>query len=1533
LSLPVMVLLVAVATLLAVLQWLSPPVSPTLYVLSTQNASSVLPPNDPALGDAAAVRSLKDVFEVSATPAGKLNAQPLSLALKEIEKSEPKPPVLTPWKPTELIVYVNMVGVRKDPAQEGPGQAHAWLVPEGFDPDKNLGGQLVSVRQLFEAVAKSKATRKLVILDCQRMAVNPHFGLSTEDFVEAVQLDLSELPPEIAGGISVLCSCGPQEVAWPMRDRACTAFGHFFIEGVSGAADGVLGSDQPEKRDRRVTLDELAEYLKTQVNGWTSLNCDATQNPFLVNPATAGEFTLSVLGERFTPATTVAPARSALAGDLSSTFEKVYAVGRRPAPPDDWTPVQWAMIYHDLAAAERFYRSGNVEGASQALRRVDSLLSSVASTHEFLRKRINELAPSSRQFLAQCCAAGWPGVPEILPAPAAAVITQVIDGSLSPADADKALADIVRDNPELLPPAAQWARLASARSHSGVELDPGVLRDVIALRQTAEVVARPGHPLAEVWMRSSLAAADAARHDAEDHVLLQGWSPLEMGTPATATGSARAKYEEAAAIKESITRAYRLRDRLLTDLPYWISFVARAASHGTAEEPLATDVAKQPDARPYEGMSFPATARQAVDVLLAELKTLHAALLLNPGDLTADELASKLEEINKASVAIELQLARMEQELPKYAGSLADPRIAADGGPTWRRIDDLLVLPFPMVEKTADAASDAQNAAKLRAELLARTLPEFQPSETGQTVEVAADVAPESEAAATMFVELYSLPLRNPPAPESAVAELVSGRLYDDLVKLAAAGSRADQDRESVQRADVAFRLLQHGREAELIVDSPAIRLRVTSLKDCLTSQALRMCDDFYAANDQSRPPYFARVANELLNDARRLADVDRFLSQSGAPPATDAEASAAPATAGTSQIAQVAQEVQRLLTMLDSAQLRPDPAGLTFRGEAPEHLAVGLSDSSQFPAGTAALEVSTATPAGGDGAQVEFLVSRPSPGTDSAVATVYFRGHEFAHDVPLTVVGEFAGSTITYRHQNSGDAHIRFRANRVEQEPINLLFVLDCSGSMGLADTSGERRIDGLRRALNQFVQAVDGSNVRIGVRLFGRRVEDINSPDARTDTELAMPIGRLGVGTLESLRDLLFAKGHSPMFRALIDAKGDFGSVGAGRRVIVLISDGADNWALAGEKPGFDELLAAYQGESIQINTIGFNADNNADFAELRRIATAGSVDGRCLAVENAREVLEEMAGLVGLPGYRIIRDGEVVREESQFSSPGQSIDLPPGQYDIEILGAAGDVLTKRAVRLLPADEHVFVYDSGTLRYATSPAQSARAVTVGAADQPDLLVFDAQTVGDEFVVEFGLEQKLGDVSDLSPVSVRVTALADSVREREWVYKHLAPNVPDQHIPRWRVAMADWPASANQVEVEVVWNDLPEERIPLSLDWAQEFKVKAATDRISLVRRERQQIDLDGQSQTAVLLTFALSDPNGNIEDWGVSTSLPVVDVRQAYGRQHGMYTVQLVVSPNTELNEVTLFRSAPAPAGRTLKAMAPISAKRINP
>jgi hypothetical protein len=255
LSLPVMVLFVAVAALLAVLQWLSPPVSPTLFVLSTQNASTLLPPNDPAAADAVSLRSLRNVFEISASETPPLTPAQLSLALNEIAQSDPRPPLLTPWKPTELIVYVNMVGVHRDPVQSGPAQSHAWLVAEGFDPDRDPEGQLVSVRQLLESVARSKATRKLVVLDCQRGAVNPHFGMATERFVEAVQEDLKGLPPEIAGGISVLCSCSAREVAWPLRGRAGTAFGYYFAEGVSGAADAPARGGN---NDRIVTLDGLS---------------------------------------------------------------------------------------------------------------------------------------------------------------------------------------------------------------------------------------------------------------------------------------------------------------------------------------------------------------------------------------------------------------------------------------------------------------------------------------------------------------------------------------------------------------------------------------------------------------------------------------------------------------------------------------------------------------------------------------------------------------------------------------------------------------------------------------------------------------------------------------------------------------------------------------------------------------------------------------------------------------------------------------------------------------------------------------------------------------------------------------------------------------------------------------------------------------------------------------------------------------------------------------------------------------------------
>jgi hypothetical protein len=134
-------------------------------------------------------------------------------------------------------------------------------------------------------------------------------------------------------------------------------------------------------------------------------------------------------------------------------------------------------------------------------------------------------------------------------------------------------------------------------------------------------------------------------------------------------------------------------------------------------------------------------------------------------------------------------------------------------------------------------------------------------------------------------------------------------------------------------------------------------------------------------------------------------------------------------------------------------------------------------------------------------------------------------------------------------------------------------------------------------------------------------------------------------------------------------------------------------------------------------------------------------------------------------------------------------------------------------------------------------------------------------------------------------------------------------------------------------VEVQVVWNDLASKRVPVPLDWDQQFAVKAAVDNVNLVRRDREAVELDGASHTAVLLTFVLSDRNSAIEDWAVTTTLPVVSVRQAYAREHGMYSVELVVSPNSELNEVTLFRTESAPAGRTLRAVAPISEKRINP
>lgn len=1533
LSLPVLVLAVAVAALIAILLYLSPPSIPQLVIVSTRHSSSILPPNDAAVGDASALRAHRGLFETPRGTDPAASAQQMRDLVGVISRSQPRPPFLTPWKDTVLVVYVNAIGVRWDsaPSTGDLSPTRAWLVPDQFDPDQSLESQLVSVRQVLKAVADARATHKLLVFDCQRPTVYPHVGSATQQFVDAARQDIEDTPAGERSGVSVLFSCGSGEASWPMRSGTESVFGHYFARGIAGDADTAA---EIGNGDQQVTLSELSSYVEREVAARVARECLASQKPFLVQSGAATGITLTVLSERRGTPDASSSVAAALPTEWQPAWKRTLEISRRAMPATDWTPVQWSMVRHELLAAERSYRAGSGDEAAAALRRAEGALDSLAAADVSIRSRIAELPASCRDFLAKSCAqtTGPASSPSGAEA-ARLIVAQAADGNVTLSEADEALLTLNRASATPLPCAAQFTRLIAARSKSGGGPDADAIRQALLVRARAEAAAEPRHPLVGRWIRRSLETADAARRQSEDQLLLQGWAAVPLGPSSTPAADSGPLFDQVEARRELVTRAYRARDRMLADLPYWITFIARSSLHGHGVSADASSATDDPDARPYEGMSFPAIARQGTESLLEQLDGLHAALLVDPSGLDEAALDAHLEQVATWTAAAESQFDRMDRELVKYAGSLSDARIAFDTADTWARIDALLQLPFPMGAVTSDPVADAVDSAEVRSRLLSRvvasatadqTAPATTPSVTAGDGQVTTD---------QMFARLYSLPFRG--AAESVgeppVGDLLAGRLDRRLVREAALASSPDLDRESVLRADAAFRLLRHGRESDLSVASPAIRLRAEALAECLAAQAQRANLDLYAALDPGAKPYFAELANSLLEGAERLAGVNEFLT-SGTPGAAP-EAAGTETTGLRAMFAGVRLETERLVSLLERTQLTPEPAAIAFRGDSAEGVTVRIGTAQDFPGGTAALRVESASSAAAatNGA-AQFLLPRPAASTESAGLAAYFRGHVFAGQLPLSVVGEFVGPSVTYRRQNDGLGRVRFRANRIEQSPVQLLFVLDCSGTMAQPDATGQPRMSSLRSVLTRFAKSIEGSQVRVGIRLFGHRVSDINAPEARTDTERILAIGAFGPGRLQDVLDRLVPTGHSPVFNALIEARRDFDGVGEGRRAIVLISDGADNWALAGQKPGLDELIESQRGAGIQIHAIGFNAAANADFAQLQRIATAGDQEGRCVSVEGADSLLWELAGLIGLPGFRILRDGEVVATRSQLSSPADSADLPAGVYDVEVVGPGGDVLTRRAIRVAPGDDHVLMYDAGQLRYAATPSQSARAFVPGADDQPDLLVMEAQPLDESLILDVGLDPKPGG-QDLLPATIRAVALSQGVRGQEWLIRSLPPNAADRHYPAWRLALGEWPPAADQVEVVVAWKDLPAERTTVPLDWEQEFAARAVTDQVRLVRREREPIEIDGVPHVVVSLAFAATGNAASIEDWGVATSLPLVQARHAYDAAHGMYSVRLVVLPNTELDEITLFRTSAAPAARVARVLVPLAEKRINP
>jgi hypothetical protein len=137
------------------------------------------------------------------------------------------------------------------------------------------------LRDVLAPLQKCRAAHKLLILDIGRPFAVPELGLLRNEAVEKSQA-LLEKAVEEDSHLFILTACAPGQTALPLAPEGRTAFGYYMEQGLSGHADGYNARD---KRDGRVSVEELAAFVTARVDRWAQTNRQARQTPRLLGSA------------------------------------------------------------------------------------------------------------------------------------------------------------------------------------------------------------------------------------------------------------------------------------------------------------------------------------------------------------------------------------------------------------------------------------------------------------------------------------------------------------------------------------------------------------------------------------------------------------------------------------------------------------------------------------------------------------------------------------------------------------------------------------------------------------------------------------------------------------------------------------------------------------------------------------------------------------------------------------------------------------------------------------------------------------------------------------------------------------------------------------------------------------------------------------------------------------------------------------------------------------------------------------------------
>jgi hypothetical protein len=479
-----------------------------------------------------------------------------------------------------VIFYVSMLGVSDSSGRPA-------LVPPGASPLKSESWiPLADLLDHLKAQHLPDAWHKLLVLDCNRVAVNWNLGVLSNGFADGLKdvVQAAGIP-----NLVILNSTSPGERGWASADLGGSVFGHFLRLGLAGAADSELDGGKGGNADRRVSLHELLHYLDRHVDDWVRRNRADRQQPMLV-PASAADFTVVwALNQRAQRRLAEAEGDpSATANVSNDALNRLWMTHDRltQLQPQRFDPLGWAQYEQKLLWLEQAAVAGPAYRASA--RAVQSQLQTFAAAIESRAATLTDPAT----LFARADLFGGRGEkrpPSLVthslalaqylgdPDPKRVVDLRFKLAQLERAPSQSAVSQILAEAPPH-EHAGQFVelyllRLLDKQLPARLWQQPALLSQALSVSGHGDRVVVADDERVQFWSLPLAIAGNRARRSALDQMLIGNEAALNAANGLWT--EADRHFSQTERMAQTVSEAYALRDRTWNEVPYLAAWLAR----------------------------------------------------------------------------------------------------------------------------------------------------------------------------------------------------------------------------------------------------------------------------------------------------------------------------------------------------------------------------------------------------------------------------------------------------------------------------------------------------------------------------------------------------------------------------------------------------------------------------------------------------------------------------------------------------------------------------------------------------------------------------------------------------------------------------------------------------------------------------------------------------------------------------------------------------------------------------------------------